>query len=274
MNSKDKDGLMVSLFEMTLADRVELLQKIDNKIRLDYSEEIWLQCNTVSELRTRSNSCKKEPETIEWLHEFLRPDDVFYDVGANVGAYSLVASKILNSIKVYAFEPGYSSFFDLVENIRINKCESIIHPVNIALSEKTTIGVFNYSSTDAGSASHAFGDALNQYGKSFKPVMIQVMPSYSIDDFINYIEPPTIIKIDVDGIEKDVLLGGRKILASGTVKTLLIELIDGDKRTEEVIDLLNEMGFIVKSSHPYTYGTSNSTNYIFIRKSAQNNGLA
>jgi FkbM family methyltransferase len=266
MSSIDRDNLMTILSEMSLADRLELAQKMDNKIRLDYDKEIWLMCNSVTELRTRSNSCKKEPETIEWLHEFLQSDDVFYDVGANVGAYSLVAAKIYNNIKVYAFEPGYSSFFDLVENIKINKSESIIYPVNIALSEKTSIGVFNYSSTDAGEASHAFGDALDQYGESFKPVMTQVMSSYSIDDIVNYIEPPTIVKIDVDGIEKDVLLGGRKILTSGVVKTLLIELVDGDKRTKEVIDLLDDMGFVVKSSHPYTYGVSNSTNYIFIRK--------
>jgi len=266
MSKIDKDSITKTLLKLTLADRVEMVQQIDNKVLLDYSKEIWLRCNSIVELRTRSNSCKKEPETIEWLHEFLEPGDVLYDVGANVGAYSLVASKILDSIKVYAFEPSYSSFFDLVENIKINKCESTIYPVNIALSEKTSIGVFNYSSTDAGSASHAYGKALDQYGDKFKPAMTQVMASYSIDDFVEYIEPPTIIKIDVDGIEKDILLGGRKILTSGVVRTILVELADGDKRTEEVIELLDGMGFVVKSSHPYTYGISNSTNYIFKNK--------
>jgi len=263
MTKIDLDTIVKTLSKLPLADKVEVMQQMDNRVLLDYSKEIWLRCNTVVELRTRSNSCKKEPETIEWLQESLEPGDVFYDVGANVGAYSLVASKILDSIKVYAFEPSYSSFFDLVENIKINQCESTIHPINIALSDKSSIGVFNYSSTDAGEASHAYGVALDQYGDKFKPVMTQIMASYSLDDFVEYIDPPTIIKIDVDGIEKDILLGGRKILTSGGVRTILVELVDGDSRTEEVIELLDGMGFDIKSSHPYTYGISNSTNYIF-----------
>ena len=78
------------------------------RVRLDWKKEILLTVKSNMELKTRSNSCKKEPETIDWLTDNLRDGDIFYDVGANVGAYSLVAASINDNIKVYSFEPGES----------------------------------------------------------------------------------------------------------------------------------------------------------------------
>ena len=50
----------------------------------------------------RTNSaCRKEPDTVRWIEEYLSEGDVFYDIGANVGAYSLVAASIFKQVTVY-----------------------------------------------------------------------------------------------------------------------------------------------------------------------------
>ena len=64
--------------------------------QLDYSRrDIFLHIESDFEYLVRRRSCKKEPETVQWLEASLHPGDVLYDVGANIGAYSLVASKYL-----------------------------------------------------------------------------------------------------------------------------------------------------------------------------------
>ena len=75
----------------------------------------------------RVNSCHKEPETVRWVETHLKSGQVFYDIGANVGAYSLIAAKYHHgTVTIYAFEPALQNFPLLVENIRRNGCHKII----------------------------------------------------------------------------------------------------------------------------------------------------
>ena len=73
----------------------------------------------------------KEPETIAWLNSFA-PNDVFWDIGANVGVYSLYAA--LKGNKVWAFEPAPGNYYILSRNIELNKLDksiSIIFPLGL-----------------------------------------------------------------------------------------------------------------------------------------------
>src|SRR5262245_25440744 len=86
---------------LTIRSRVIL------RCALDYPRsDIYLDVQSSDEYYLRLRSCYKEPETVEWIEKFVRENDVFYDIGANVGAYSLIASRFANGkATVYAFEP-------------------------------------------------------------------------------------------------------------------------------------------------------------------------
>src|SRR5574337_127189 len=91
-----------------------------NKImKLDYSKaDIFIHIDSDWERYTRTKSCRKEPETIEWIENTIKPGDVVFDVGANIGAYSLVMAKSSNmGAKVYAFEPSWPTYIQLCRNI-------------------------------------------------------------------------------------------------------------------------------------------------------------
>jgi len=75
---------------VTLKSSINIVKKLDYENR-----DIYLNIDSNSEYKVRLHSCKKEPETIKWIESVLNTGDVLYDVGANIGAYSLVASKFL-----------------------------------------------------------------------------------------------------------------------------------------------------------------------------------
>ena len=75
-------------------------------VRLDFPDcDIWIRAESPAEKNWRARSCAKEPWTVDWLRGNVRPDEVLYDIGANVGTFALVAAKHLRA-RVVAFEPG------------------------------------------------------------------------------------------------------------------------------------------------------------------------
>lgn len=160
---------------------------------------------------------KKEPKTIAWIEKDMAPGEVLYDIGANVGAFSLVAAKF--GIQVYAFEPSIMTFIALMKNIYKNKCESNIIALNIPLAESTRLDYFYYSDIGIGESGHSFGKA------DKKAMMKQMMLSTTLDELTSsYSFPvPNHIKLDVDGNEKEVLEGAANTLTNSSLKTILIE---------------------------------------------------
>ena len=205
--------------------------------------------------------CKKEPETVDWIETFLKDGDVLYDVGANAGAYSLVASKFFDGkVKVYAFEPAFLNFTQLCKNLALNRCEGSVVPLQIALSDKTRIDNFNYHNLTPGGAIHALGEAVDSEGEDFVPVLKQPVLSYRSDDLIKRFEMPVPnhIKIDVDGTEFFILRGMEETLGDPSVRSILLELNEGRGQNGRVIEFLTQKGFEIHSKH--------GANHIFVRK--------
>lgn len=230
--------------------------------RMDYSkEDIFLDISSPIEYRVRLRSCGKEPETVQWIEKFFKKGDVFYDVGANIGAYSLVAAKYgKGKIAVYAFEPSFLNYAQLSKNIFINECQDSIIPLNVALSDKTIIGGFHHQNLVPGGALHSFGGAVDHNNNTFTPVFTQPVLSYTIDDFIkNFQIPlPNHIKLDVDGIELSILKGAQETCFGSQLRSILVEM-NRDKDT--IIAYLAQWGFCVSSHYPPAY----TGNYIFLR---------
>ncbi len=68
----------------------------------------------------------KEPETLDWLDQNLKDDDTFFDLGANIGLYSLYAAKIRPQSTIYAFEPATPKYLRLCNNIVLNGVDNVI----------------------------------------------------------------------------------------------------------------------------------------------------
>lgn len=244
--------------------------------RMDYAPRpILLNIESRIEHDVRLHSCAKEPETVQWIEENVRAGDVFYDIGANVGAYSLVAAKANSGgVLIYAFEPAFRNYAQLCQNIYLNGCGESIVPLPIALSDKTSLENLNYQNLIPGGALHALGLPRDYKGDLFAPVFQQRTLSYRLDDLIRLfdIKPPNHVKIDVDGIEASILRGGAETFGSPSIRSVLVEAEEGRPETTEIIEFLGEKGFEPKSKHGTTLGESSaqfskSFNYLFLRKS-------
>ena len=215
----------------------------------------------------RASACKKEPETVEWIEANVKPGDIFYDIGANVGAYSFVAEKFCQGdINVYAFEPSFATFNQLCKNIMLNDCQNTIFPFMICLSNKEQLEMFNYVSTDAGESRHTLGNnTIDCLGEEFTPAYQQKIFSYSIDLLVKRwgFPSPNHIKIDVDGTELAILKGASETLRGDSVKSILVEISSLDPFKEEISAFLLQAGFSVDSKTKH--GTTVISNVIFKR---------
>lgn len=169
----------------------------------------------------------KEPDTLKWIDE-LGGNGAFFDIGANVGLYSLYYAKT-KSQNVYAFEPSTFNLSILARNIYSNGLESKIIIVPIPLSDTIKIENFILTSTEIGNAHSAFGVCYDEDGLPIERDTVRLayrLPGLSLDamlDFKLIEEVPSLIKIDVDGIEDLILSGASRTLRHPKCTSVLVE---------------------------------------------------
>ncbi len=236
------------LFNIARIKRTDTASLIARRTPLDYPRApISILVSSPRENLMRTRSVMREPWTVHWIENVIEPGDVLYDVGANVGAFSLVAALAHEqAVRVFAFEPSFVTYASLCRNILENGCDKSITPVPVALTEGKGTTMFKYRSLISGATEHAVGQqtlATKDF-KETKPVYQQrilAMPLDSLtEDF--KLDPPNHIKIDVDGIELQVLRGAKATLANGNVKTVLIDVRD-DKDSARVTEYLGQLGY-------------------------------
>lgn len=236
--------------------------------RLDYQGgPIALVVDSEAEL-ARLNSCAKEPETVAWIEEHIRPGDVVLDIGANVGAYSLVIDRTTRGRgRVYAFEPSFSTFAQLSRNVALNRAEGRVIPIPLALSDCNGLVTFHYSSLAAGTALHALGEALDHKGQPFVPAFVQPVLTRRLDDFLAELPGtvPNHIKLDVDGAELRVLHGAADTLARPGLRTLLIEMEPALPEYRSIVALLESSGLELVARYPHGPEEGSTANCLFLR---------
>lgn len=185
------------------------------------------------------------------LHEFpdmafllhaLRADDLFVDIGANVGSYTVLASASIGA-RTVCFEPIPVTYQKLLSNIDINQMRSRVTAHNIALAEAPGRLVF---SADQNCMNHVITHSEN----SSNSVTVKVS---TLDKCLK--EVPFLIKIDVEGYELPTLQGAASILASKDLSAVILELNGSGQRygfdDAKIMQLMFEHDFETYEYHPF-----------------------
>ena len=205
------------------------------------------------------------------LHEFpdmafllhlLTDEDLFADVGANVGSYTVLASAVRRA-KSVAIEPVPDTYRRLVENIRVNHMEDRVEAVQSGVGSERGVLWFTLGEDAANHVTEE--NAINSTSVNVNP----------LDDILAG-RVPTLMKIDVEGFETEVIQGGKKTLADSRLKAVIMELIgSGERYGFDESELVLEM--VKNEFDPFSYdpfsrtlsplnGKNSSTgNTIFIR---------
>lgn len=212
----------------------------------------------------------KELDTIEWIDGFDK-NDIFWDIGANIGTYSIYAA--LKGLQVVSFEPAPGNYYLLSRNVEINNLDSNINSYCLAFSNSTKLDTFFMADTALGAAHNSFSKSIDQKGQVYSAKFNQAMIGFTIDEFISKFRPdmPSHIKIDVDGLEDKVIEGAVETLKDKRVKSVLIEL-DSERKNycENIIKALDDAGLKLYKKEGIKKASNGDvcyiSNHIFIRE--------
>ncbi len=202
--------------------------------------------NWITKYRARTFN-EKEPEMLDWLDHNLLDEDVFFDIGANIGIYSIYAAIRKPNAKVIALEPEYSNLHELKQNILKNKLTNNIFTYSIALDESSGISHLHIQDETPGAAlATVYSDNLTVTATDHPIIWKEGVATMKIDDFSDTIGlKPTMIKIDVDGNELSILKGGEKTLNNPKLKTIFIEV---DYKNIGCEEILADYGFVLTNT--------------------------
>jgi len=195
------------------------------------------------------------PEMAFLLH-LLRPADLFLNIGANVGSFTVLGAKVCES-RVIAFEPDPGTAASLRKNITVNQVVDQVRVEVCALGDRT------------GEAAFTIGRDVTNHITDGSEGPTQLVPIRRLDDICAG-ENPVLIKIDVEGFESQVLAGGAKVLRCKSLMAVESESDHGD-----IIPVMADAGFVPRYYDPFartlssTPGGYKVTNTIFVRESAE-----
>jgi FkbM family methyltransferase len=199
-----------------------------------------------------------------FLLHFLRAEDLFVDIGANVGSYTILACSAVGARGV-AFEPVPSTYKRLVENMRLNHLDEKVRCINKGVD--ATSGTIAFTSG---------GDTTNHALASDEQCDNKITVEVTSLDTALCGEVPSLIKIDVEGFETPVLEGAHETLKNQTLNAVIMELNGSGARygfdESQILNLMFSHGFKTYSYDPFCRALINlegknfdSGNTLFIR---------
>ena len=195
-----------------------------------------------------------------FLLHFLRKEDVFIDVGSNVGSYTILASAEIGA-KTISIEPVPSTFNFLTNNISLNNISDLVDVHNIALGSRN--GSIRFT---------IHQDTVNHVAINNEKDSIEVLVD-TLDSVIRE-RNPCLIKIDVEGYESEVLKGADITLKNHSLMALIVELNGSGRRygfnDNDIHQKLIDNGFNPFKYDPFSRSLfsveeSHNQNIIYIR---------
>lgn len=179
---------------------------------------------------------QKEPETIAWIKSFGE-EDLFFDIGANIGLYSLYFASLYPKGLCIAIEPFLLNFLRLRDNRNINQFTNMQVLWN-AFADRTAIMPILINDLEQGASGAQLNQAIDEKGNSFEIKMVDDMVVYSFSDYIMLFDGKphkltgraTHIKIDVDGQEDKVLVGTKDFT---DIQSMLVEFNNDKQKISE-----------------------------------------
>jgi FkbM family methyltransferase len=203
-----------------------------------------------------------EYDDMAFILHLLRPGDLFVDIGANIGAYTILAAKAAGA-RCVSIEPLPTTFAHLENNIHYNRVGDLVDARNVGLAADRRQLRFS-----------ANLDTMNHVVDESYDGPYQLVDVLSLDELLDG-RVPFAMKIDVEGFERQVLAGASRTLAAPGLQAILVEVNDhqdryGDKG-KTARDTLRDAGFaayrydarersIIADDHCSPYG-----NYLFVR---------
>ena len=179
-----------------------------------------------------------ESELTDRIIDYLKPGDVFIDVGANMGYFSLLGSKLVGPAgQVLAFEPLLANFAWLAHNLQLNGADNVL-AFSSALSNQSGIARISVPPFFNNGIS-SLRDASNGH----PTVSVQLQQFDEIPDSVVVREKIHLIKIDTEGHELNVLHGMQKTLQRAQPMAVACELTPAWTSVGSIVELLSDAGF-------------------------------
>lgn len=241
-----------------------LARIVDWQIRSRLSQEVVVPWIDGQRLAVRRGMTGATGNIYAGLHElsdmafvlhFLRPGDLFLDIGANVGTYTVLASGVARA-RTWAFEPATATVAHLRRNVALNQIDRLVtvHPFAVGAGEAVIDLTLDR-------------DTMNRV-TSGNAGPVQQVRQVALDDMLG-IETPSMMKVDVEGYEPEVLKGAARMLGSASLQAVAIETV-----TPHMEQTLAASGFSRMYYDPFRRELSASpnavaaSNALFVRDAA------
>lgn len=208
----------------------------------------------------------KEPETLAWIRSF-QPTDVFWDIGANIGVYSLYAAVLYEDMPIYAFEPVERNFLQLHRNKKDNEIGNRFQAMRYAIGNRVGPCFLEVPDVECG----ASGAQARLFRDACLSNHIEEVQEYTVDVLCEILKRPDHVKIDIDGQELNVILGMKKTLPH--VKSILVEVNRESKSAIMVgliaagFSMVNDFNFMTPHSRERRKAEGiDAENLIFVRR--------
>jgi FkbM family methyltransferase len=171
-----------------------------------------------------------EVDTLKWIENF-GSDDVLWDIGSNIGIFTLYAAKVA-SVPVVALEILPWNYTGLMDNLTLNKLHDKVSVFCVGVNARTApvqVSIPLTADTPGGHGG-AINSDIDGFGRPVKPLYSMTSLGMAVDDLaaLDGIPFPNHIKMDIDGNEENMLIGAKKTLTDKRIKSLMFEFQPGN----------------------------------------------
>ncbi len=187
----------------------------------------------------------REPYTTNLISTIIKDDDIIIDIGANIGYYALLESRLAPNGFVYAIEPVRENFDFLKKNVDLNSCTNM-KLFNCGLSNKRGTDVIFVSESKNSSS---LLEGWHEGAVKEENVLLTTLDSFA-DEHIKHC--PTLVRMDVEGHEHQIVKGASRVLKQCRALRIVMELhpsLISARAYDDLLSTLETQGFKASAFH-------------------------